>query len=41
VPNVLWAWKSFWPQPLDLLGGVGRMEAGFGLFGDSINLDTR
>jgi hypothetical protein len=37
--NVPWAMKSFWPHPMDLLGGVGQMEARFGPFGDSVNLD--
>jgi hypothetical protein len=26
---------------MDLLGDVGQMEAHFGLFGDSVNLDAR
>jgi hypothetical protein len=33
--------KSFWPHPMDLLGGVGQMEAHFGPLGDSVNLDAR
>jgi hypothetical protein len=37
VPNVPRVLKSFWPHPMDLLGGVGQMEAYFGLFGDSVN----
>jgi hypothetical protein len=41
VPNVPRARKSFWPHPRDLLGDVGQMEAYFGPFGDSVNLDTR
>jgi hypothetical protein len=32
--NVPHAWKSSWAHPMALLGDVG-------LFGDSINLDTR
>jgi hypothetical protein len=39
VPNALWAWKSFWAQTMELLGYVGEMEARFGPFGDSVNLD--
>jgi hypothetical protein len=39
--NVPGAQKSFWPHPMDLLGDVGQMEARFGLFGDSVNLNTR
>jgi hypothetical protein len=41
APNAPRAWKSFWPHPMDLLGGMGQMEARFGLFGDSVNLDAR
>jgi hypothetical protein len=39
--NVPWAWKSFWAHLMELLGNVGEMEARFGPFGGSINLDTR
>jgi hypothetical protein len=35
------AWKSFWAHLMDLLGDVGKIEAHFGLFGDSVNLDAR
>jgi hypothetical protein len=41
APNVLWARKSFWPHPRDLLGDMGQIEAHFGPFGDSVNLDAR
>jgi hypothetical protein len=41
VLNVLWAWKSFWPHPMDLLGGMGQLEARFGPFGDSVDLSAR
>jgi hypothetical protein len=41
VLNVPRARKSFWAHPMDLLGGVGQMEAHFGPFGDSVNLDAR
>ena len=33
--------KSFWTHPVVLLGDEGQMEARFGLFGDSANLDAR
>jgi hypothetical protein len=35
------AQKSFWKQPMVLLGDEAQMEAHFGLFGDSANLETR
>jgi hypothetical protein len=35
-----YAWKSFWAHPMELLGDVGQMEAHFGLFGYSVNLDA-
>jgi hypothetical protein len=41
APNVPWAWKTFWPRPMDLLGGVGQMESCFGTFGDIVNLGAR
>jgi hypothetical protein len=41
VSNVPRAWKSFWPHPMDLLGDVGQIEARFGTFRDSVNVDTR
>jgi hypothetical protein len=41
VPNMQQAWKSFWAQPVEVLGDVGQMKAHFSLFGDSINLDAR
>jgi hypothetical protein len=33
--------KSFWTYPVGLLGDEAQVEAGFGLFGDSANLDAR
>jgi hypothetical protein len=33
--------KSFWPQPMELLGDIGQMKAHFSLFGDNVNLDVR
>jgi hypothetical protein len=39
--NIPQAWKSFWPCQMDLLGDVGQIEVHLGLFGDSVNLDTR
>jgi hypothetical protein len=35
------AWKSFWPHLMGLLDDLGQIEAHFGLFGDSVNLDAR
>jgi hypothetical protein len=39
--NVPQTWKSFWPHTMDQLGDVDQMEAHFGPFGDSVNLDAR
>jgi hypothetical protein len=33
--------KSLWVHLMELLGGVGHVEACFGLFGDSVNLGAR
>jgi hypothetical protein len=33
--------EMFWAQPMVLLGYVAQLEALFGLFGDSANLDAR
>jgi hypothetical protein len=41
APNVTWAQKSFWTHLVELLGDVGNVQARFGLFGDSANLDAR
>ena len=35
------AQKSFWMHPMVLLGDEAQVEARFGLFGDSANLDSR
>ena len=32
--------KSFWAHPMVLLGDVSHVEACFGPFGDSVNLDA-
>jgi hypothetical protein len=32
---------SIWAHMTKLLGDVGHMESHFGLFGDSVTLDTR
>jgi hypothetical protein len=40
APNVPCAWKSFLAYLMELLGYGGQMEARFGLFGGSVNLDT-
>jgi hypothetical protein len=39
--DVQWAWKSCWPQPMELIGDVGQLDAHFGLFGDCVILGTR
>jgi hypothetical protein len=33
--------NHFWAHPMQLLGDVGEMEARFGPFGDTVNLDAR
>jgi hypothetical protein len=33
--------KSFWTQPMVLLGDEAQVEARFGAFGDSANFDAR
>ena len=33
--------KSFWTHPMELLGDEGQVEARFGPFGDSANLNAR
>jgi hypothetical protein len=37
--NIPWARKSFWTHPMELLGDEAQLEARFGPFGDSANLD--
>jgi hypothetical protein len=39
APNI--AEKSFWTHPMVLLGDEAQVDARFGLFGDSANLDAR
>jgi hypothetical protein len=39
--RVPWAQKSFWTHPTVPLGGEAQVEARFGPFGDSANIDTR
>ena len=34
------AWKSFWAHLMVLLGDVSHVQARFGPFGDSVNLDA-
>jgi hypothetical protein len=41
APNVPYAQKSFWIHPILLLGDEAQVEACFGPFGDSANLDAR
>jgi hypothetical protein len=38
--NVPQARKLFWTHPMELLGDMGQVEAHFGPFGDSTNLDA-
>jgi hypothetical protein len=39
VPNIPEARQSFWTHPIEILGDEAQVEAHFGLFGDSANLD--
>jgi hypothetical protein len=41
VPNIPSAHKLFWMHPMVLLGEEAQVEARFGLFGDSGNLDAK
>ena len=41
APNVPQARKSFWMQPMELLGEVGHVEPRFDLFGDSVSVGAR
>ena len=41
LPDVPYSQKSFWTHPAVLLGDEGQMEAHFGPFGDSANVDAR
>jgi hypothetical protein len=41
MTNVPLAQKSFWTHPMVLLGDEAQVQAHFGLFGDSANLDAR
>jgi hypothetical protein len=38
--NVLEAQKSFWKQPMELLGDVGHVESLFGPFGDNVSVSA-
>jgi hypothetical protein len=40
-PNITYAQKSFGTNPTVLLGDEAQLEARFGPFGDSANLDAR
>jgi hypothetical protein len=40
VPNIWYALKSFWTDPMVLLGDEAQVEARFSMIGDSANLDT-
>jgi hypothetical protein len=41
VLNVKRAQKSFWAQPIELLGDVGQLEAHLGPLGDGVDLGVR
>jgi hypothetical protein len=41
APNVPYAWKSFWTNQMELLDDEAQLEARFGPFRDSANLDAR
>jgi hypothetical protein len=41
APNVPYGQKSFWTLLMVLLGDKAQVEACFGPFGDSANLDAR
>jgi hypothetical protein len=41
MPNVPYAQKSFWTNPMELLGDKAQVDARFGPFGDNANLDVR
>jgi hypothetical protein len=40
-PNVPRANKSFWTQPMVVLGDVGHVESRFSQFGDSVGVGSR
>ena len=40
MPNISLAHKLFWMYPMVLLGDEAQVEACFGPFGDSANLDA-
>jgi hypothetical protein len=39
--NVPWGQKLFWMHPMVLLGDEAQVKAHFGLFGDSVNHNSR
>jgi hypothetical protein len=41
VPYAPYSNKPFWTHPMVLLAEEAQVEARFGLFGDSANLDAR
>jgi hypothetical protein len=41
VTKIVLAQKLFWTHPMVFLGDEAQVEARFGLFGDSANLDAR
>jgi hypothetical protein len=41
APNIPKAQKSFWTQPIELLGDVGHVEPRFGPFEDGVSVGAR
>jgi hypothetical protein len=41
APNVATTQKSFWTDPMELLGDVDHLESHFGPFGDSGSVGAR
>ena len=41
MPNAPYSNKPFWMHPIVLLAEESQVDARFGLFGDSANLDAR
>ena len=39
--DVPWAQKSFWTQPMELIGELGHVKSRFFSFGDSVSVGAR
>jgi hypothetical protein len=37
----LYAWKSFWTHPMELLGDMGHVEFRIATFGDGVSVKVR